>query len=259
VRKGLLTVSILGFLLLFSSLTAHKDFQERHIEISPEQDRYVLDDANPLTFSISADPHSAVCVEVTNDNERFSMIKLRTGKDFFSSYFGNGDIAGADITTDGEGNAQYPVPMDPLRDMMSGQTKLFYRAFIIDPQASSRERKKLNTLAESLEDSDWQKAPYLQVFSGAEEEEEADMLEAARVPYQKGQELYKQKKYEAALEEFLKAKEIVDRGNIEYWLSYTYLQLALERAKRALGHPTSSEKVKTEIKHIIDLLVPVLE
>lgn len=250
----------LGVLLLFfSSLTAYKGFQEHHVEISPEQDRYVLDDENPPAFLISANPHCAVCVEVTNDNQRFATKKGRAGKDFFSSFFGSGDVRGIDINTDESGNARYTLPTDPLRDMMSGHTKLYYRAFVIDPEGSNREKKDLSILASSLEDSDWQKAPHLEVFSSAEEEEEANMLEEAKVPYQKGQELYKQEKYEEAIEEFLKAKEIADRGNIEYWLSYSYLQLGLQCAKKALEHPTSSEKVKQDAKNIIDLLKPVLE
>ena len=48
-------------------------------------------------------------------------------------------------------------------------------------------------------------------------------------------------------------------GNIEYWLSYSYLQLAREYAQRALEHPTSSENARREVKKIIDLLEQVLD
>jgi tetratricopeptide (TPR) repeat protein len=197
---------------------------------------------------------------VTNDSQLFNKSKLRNVENFFSSFLGSETVEGTDINTDEEGNAEYTLAMDPW-NILAGRhsIKLYYRALVIDPVNSKREKKQLTVLASSLEDSDWQKASYIEVFSSSEEEIESDMMEEARVPYRNGQELYKQKKYEAALEEFLKAKEIVNRGNIEYWLSYSYLQLALECAKRALEHPTSSEKVKRDIKHIIDLLEPVLE
>jgi tetratricopeptide (TPR) repeat protein len=260
VRRRLLAMSFLGFLLLFSSLTAPMDLQETRVKISPEQDRYSFDIHKSPVFTISAKPNCAVCVEVTNDSQLFMKSKLRDVENFFSSFLGSETVEGTDIDTDEEGNAEYTLAMDPW-NILAGRhsIKLYYRALVIDPENSNREEKQLTVLASSLKDSDWQKASYIEVFSSSEEEIEYDMLEEARVPYQKGQELYKQKKYEAALEEFLKAKEIVNRGNIEYWLSYSYLQLALECAKRALGHPTSSEKVKREIKHIIDLLEPVLE
>jgi tetratricopeptide (TPR) repeat protein len=258
VRRRLLTMSFLVFLLL-PSLAAPKGLQEHRVEITPEQERYVLDDKNAPVFSISANSNCVICIEVMNDKQLFFMTRLRSEKNFFSSFLGSGDAEGIDIETDGEGNAQYTLPIEVLRNLTSGPVKLYYRAFVIEPETSNRKKKQFNILASSLRDEDWQKAPYLEVFSSAEEEEEANILEEAKVPYQKGQELYKQKKYEAAIEEFLKAKELANRGNIEYWLSYSYLQLAREYAQRALEHPTSSENAKREVKKIIDLLEQVLD
>ena len=259
-RRHILTFGFLGFLFLLSSLTAHGALQDQGIEISPDQERYIFSGENPPpVFKISTQPKCVVCVEVANDNKLFMRSTNRNENNFISSFFGSKQVEAINIVTDEAGNAEYALNFNPWNLITGKSTKLYYRAFIIDVENSDVAKKQLSILGSSLEDDAWQEAPFLEVFSSAEEEEEQDLVSEAKIPYKKGLDLYEQEKYEEAIEMFQKANEIASRGNIDYMISLCYLRLAGISAEKALEHPTSSDLAKRVSKVIIKAVEEVMD